>query len=169
MNINITFRHVDATTAIKSKVFDKVAKLQRFLRQPMSARVTLSVEKLEHIVEAQVSAGGVHLEAREKSADMYVTIDKVLAKLERQIRAQKGAAIARSRRGGEAADGEVDGSAIADEGEGGTVEAEPEAAPARRAARKPAGAARAPAKKTTKKASAGRSAKAPRKRAAADD
>ena len=44
MNISITFRHVESTEAIKAHATDKVAKLQKFLRQPMTAKVTLSVE-----------------------------------------------------------------------------------------------------------------------------
>ena len=46
-NISITFRHVDPSDAIKAHAEEKVQKLQRFLRQPMTARVTLSVDKLE--------------------------------------------------------------------------------------------------------------------------
>jgi len=49
MNIAITFRHMDGTDAVKSYAHEKVAKLQKFLRQAMTAQVTLSVEGLEHI------------------------------------------------------------------------------------------------------------------------
>jgi putative sigma-54 modulation protein len=81
-------------------VRDKLAKLQKFLRQPMTAKVTLSIDRLKHIAETRISSGGAHLEAKEASEDMYASIDKVMAKLERQIRGSKGAAQAK-RRGGE--------------------------------------------------------------------
>ena len=52
MNITITFRHMVGTEAVKSYAHEKMAKLQKFLRQAMSAQVTLSVEGLEHVAEA---------------------------------------------------------------------------------------------------------------------
>ena len=56
MRVSITFRHVDPSDAIKQHAEDKVAKLQKFLRQPMTARVTLSIDKLLHAAEVQVSS-----------------------------------------------------------------------------------------------------------------
>jgi putative sigma-54 modulation protein len=100
MNVSITFRHMDPSEAIKRHARDKLAKLQKFLRQPMTAKVTLSIDRLRHVAETRISSGGAHLEAKESSEDMYASIDKVMVKLERQIRGSKGAAQAK-RRGGE--------------------------------------------------------------------
>jgi putative sigma-54 modulation protein len=98
MNISITFRHMEASQAIKSYAADKISKLQKFLRQPMSAKVTLSVDRLKHVAETRISSGGAHLEAKEASEDMYASIDRVIDKLERQIRGTKGAQQAKKRR-----------------------------------------------------------------------
>lgn len=98
MNISITFRHMAPSEAIKSYASEKLGKLQKMLREPLLAKVTLSIDRLEQIAEARVSSGGEHLEAKEGGEDMYASIDKVMSKLERQIRASKGAALA-SRRG----------------------------------------------------------------------
>src|SRR5262245_52475313 len=98
MNISITFRHMEASQAIKAYAADKIAKLQKFLRQPMEAKVTLSLDKLKHVAETRISSGGAHLEAKEASEDMYASIDRVIDKLERQIRGNKGAARAKKRR-----------------------------------------------------------------------
>ena len=97
MNVSITFRHMDASEAIKKHAAAKLSKLQKFLRQPMSAKVTISVDKLKHVAEARVSSGGAHLEAKESSDDMYTSIDRMIDKLDRQIRVTKGAAEARRR------------------------------------------------------------------------
>jgi len=99
MNITITFRHMEGTEAVKSYAHEKTAKLQKFLRQTMSAQVTLSVEGLEHVAEVGISSGGSHFHATERSQDMYASIDMVHDKLERQIRGQKGASMARKRGG----------------------------------------------------------------------
>lgn len=99
MNITVTFRHVDPSSAVRAHAEEKLAKLQKFLRQPMTARVTVSLEKLLHQVEARVSSGGERYEAHEATEDMYASIDKVLDKLERQICGNKGALQAKKRHG----------------------------------------------------------------------
>lgn len=93
MNIAITFRHMAGTDAVKQYAHDKVAKLQKFLRQAMSAQVTLSVEGTEHIADVNISSGSQHFHAKERSQDMYASIDNVIDKLDRQIQANKGANI----------------------------------------------------------------------------
>jgi len=102
MNITITFRHMEGTDAAKRFAQEKVAKLQKFLRQAMTAQVTLSVEGLEHVAEVSIQSGSSHFHASERSQDMYASIDMVLDKLERQIRGAKGAHMAK-KRGGESA------------------------------------------------------------------
>ena len=97
MNINITFRHMVGTDAVKSYAHEKTAKLQKFLRQPMNASVTLSVEGLDHVAEVGISSGSAHFHATERSADMYASIDMVHDKVEAQIRAAKGANISKKR------------------------------------------------------------------------
>lgn len=86
MNISITFRQMEATEAVKSYATEKIAKLQRLLKTPMKASVTLSTQHRAHSAEVDIHAGAEHHHAHETSEDMYATIDKVLDKLERQIR-----------------------------------------------------------------------------------
>jgi putative sigma-54 modulation protein len=95
MNIAITFRHIEPSEAVKKYAQEKIAKLQKFLRQPMQANVTLDLERIEHVVEARISAGGEHYHGKEQSEDMYASIDLVVDKIERQIRSGKGASVAR--------------------------------------------------------------------------
>ena len=95
MNISITFRQMDASEAVRQYATDKLSKLQRFLRRPMTAKVTVSVDRRKHVAEARISSGSEHLEAHEVSDDMYASIDRMTDKLERQIRGVKGTARAR--------------------------------------------------------------------------
>lgn len=99
MNIAITFRHLEPSDSVKQYAHDKVGRLQKFLRQPMKANVTLSLEKLEHVIEVGLTSGSEHFQASEQSEDMYASIDKVIDKLERQIRGSKGASRAKKRSG----------------------------------------------------------------------
>jgi putative sigma-54 modulation protein len=97
MNIAITFRHIEASESVKNYAHEKIAKLQKFLRQPMQANVTLDMERIEHRVEVRISAGSEHYQGSEQSEDMYASIDIVVDKLERQIRSGKGASVAKKR------------------------------------------------------------------------
>lgn len=85
MNIAITFRHMQATDAVKAFATEKVGRLQKFLRQPMKGQVTLSSQNHLHTAEVDVQAGGEHYHAHETREDMYASIDLVVDKLERQI------------------------------------------------------------------------------------
>jgi len=100
MNISITFRQMDPSEAIKSYATAKISKLQKFMQQPMSVKVTLSIQKQLHVAEVQVSSGSRRVEAKESGDEMYACIDKVLDKLERQISGSKGVLVAKKRRTG---------------------------------------------------------------------
>ena len=90
MNISITFRHMDATDAVKGYATEKVARMQRFLRAPMKGQVTLSCQQDRlHSVEVDIHAGHDHFHAHETSEDMYASIDKVTDKIERQVLSAK--------------------------------------------------------------------------------
>ena len=99
MNIAITFRQMNGTDAVKSYAHDKIAKLQKFLRQPMSAHVTLSEQGTSQSCEVHLSSGATHIHGSEQGADMLAAIDLVIDKLEKQIRSHKGAHVARKRHG----------------------------------------------------------------------
>ncbi len=133
MNISITFRHMDSSSAVKAYAGEKVSKLQKFLRLPMTAKVTLSIDKLRHLAEARVSSGGQRFDASESSEDMYASIDMMIDKLERQIRGNKGAKQARTRRGPRPAEPVAAKPATAPKA---AVEAPPKEEPAARPARR---------------------------------
>ncbi len=95
MNISITFRHMDGTEAVKNYAYEKIARLQKFLRQAMTAQVTLSVEGLEHVADVRIQSGSSQFHAVERKNDMYASIDLVLDKLERQVHEQKGQNVAK--------------------------------------------------------------------------
>jgi len=96
--IAVTFRHMNATEAVKGYATDKVARMQRFLRAPMKCQVTLSCQQDRlHKVEVEIHSGPAHFHAHETSEDMYASIDKVSDKIERQIVSAKGLVTAKKK------------------------------------------------------------------------
>ena len=99
MNITTTFRQMSGTESVKSYAKDKVAKLQKFLRQDLRAEVTLSLEGKAHVAEVHLRSGATHIHGSESSDDMYASIDLVVDKLERQIRHINDSRVSRKRSG----------------------------------------------------------------------
>jgi putative sigma-54 modulation protein len=84
--INVTFRHVDPSQALKDYVVEKLGKVQKVVEKSFDANVTLSVEKYRHIAEVYLSAPGITIKAFESTEDLYSAIDLVCDKVERQLK-----------------------------------------------------------------------------------
>ena len=89
MQINITGHHVEVTPALRAYVTEKMQKLGRHFDQVNSISVILNVEKLQQQAEATVKAAGRTIFAAETAMDMYASIDKLVDKLDRQVRRYK--------------------------------------------------------------------------------
>src|SRR4029453_1812150 len=88
---------MDSSEAIKNYASEKIAKLQKYLRSPLESDVTISLERHLHRVDVSVLADGKHYSGHEQSEDMYASIDKVMDKLDRQVRDAKAALVDRKR------------------------------------------------------------------------
>ena len=90
MQVNITFRHLDPTEALKAHVKGRVEHVQRFIDRPSEAHAVLHVENLDHHAEITVKAGRFLLRGTARSPDMYASIDAAADKIERQLKKHKG-------------------------------------------------------------------------------
>lgn len=90
MQVNITFRHLEPTEALKSHVKGRVEHVQRYIDRPSEAHAVLHVENLAHHAEITVKAGRFLLRGSAKSKDMYASIDEAADKIERQLLKHKG-------------------------------------------------------------------------------
>ncbi|WP_347987490.1 ribosome-associated translation inhibitor RaiA [Methylomonas sp. AM2-LC] len=85
MQVSITGHHVDVTDSLKAHVEDKFTKLKRHFDNVVDVHVILTVEKLEQKAEATVQISGAKLFADDVQEDMYVAIDNMVDKLDRQV------------------------------------------------------------------------------------
>jgi len=86
MNIIVTGRHLEITPALRSYAEEKVRKVGKYLYNVTDAVITLSVEKYRHKAEVQLKANGVLIQAEEITGEMYSSIDRVMDKIERQVK-----------------------------------------------------------------------------------
>ncbi|PIP35165.1 MAG: ribosomal subunit interface protein [Desulfobacterales bacterium CG07_land_8_20_14_0_80_52_14] len=118
MQIAVTFKNIDPSENLKNYAGEKLDRLDKYLDNPASAVVVLSVEKHRHIAEISISGDRMNINGREEAGDMYAAIDLTLDKLEKQIKKSKEKI--RERKGKlKSKPKEFSGEAAASESEGG--------------------------------------------------
>ncbi len=85
MNYIISGKNIEVTEGLRSAVYDKLAKLEKYFADGADVQVTFTVEKERQKIEVTIPMKGHIIRAEQVSDDMYVSIDLVLEIIERQI------------------------------------------------------------------------------------
>jgi putative sigma-54 modulation protein len=80
---------MESSDALKTYAEDKLAKVQKYIDEPIVAQVFMTVEKIRHSAEITITAKGITIKASEETNDMYAALDAVVDKIERQLRRYK--------------------------------------------------------------------------------
>lgn len=91
MKLNIRGNKIEITDAIRSYIEEKLRKLDKYFEHPdqISASVVVRMSGIDQIIEVTIPIPKAVLRAEERDKDLYVAIDIVSDKLERQIRKNK--------------------------------------------------------------------------------
>jgi putative sigma-54 modulation protein len=89
MQLNLTGHHVDITPSLREYVDNKMERLERHFDHISHLHVILTINKLEHRAEAKVDVSGNELFADAAEGDMYAAIDRLVDKLDRQVKKHK--------------------------------------------------------------------------------
>lgn len=100
MRYVISGKGIDVTEGLKSAVYEKIGKLERYFTPDTEIHVTLSVEKERQKIEVTIPMKGNIVRAEQVSDDMYVSIDLVEDIIERQLRKYKNKIIDQKQSGG---------------------------------------------------------------------
>ncbi|NLL92548.1 MAG: ribosome-associated translation inhibitor RaiA [Clostridiales bacterium] len=95
MRYIITGRNIEVTEGLKSAVYDKIGKLEKYFMDDTEVHVTFSVEKDRQKIEVTIPLKGGFVRAEEVSSDMYVSIDLVEEVIERQLKKYKNKIVER--------------------------------------------------------------------------
>lgn len=85
MNLHLTGHHLQITPAIRDHVANKLEKITAHFDHVIDINVIMTVEKLQHKVEATVHLSGKDIFCEAREEDMYVAIDHLVNKLDRAI------------------------------------------------------------------------------------
>lgn len=99
MNIIVRGKNIEVTPALREHAERRIGKLEKYLDGMGDAIVTFTVEKDYHRVEVTIPINGMILRGEEATVDMYMSIDMVVDKLEKQIEKYKGKINERRSRG----------------------------------------------------------------------
>lgn len=90
MQFSLTFRHMDATDALKSYTEERLQRIKKYFPDPISCNVVLSANRFNHRVDVTLKLhNGFQVAGHETTENMYSSIDLVAAKIERQVRKYK--------------------------------------------------------------------------------
>lgn len=89
MQLNISGHHLDITKAIRQHSLEKLSKIKHHFDHLININMVLAVEKDVQTAEATIHISGADLFSKAQSNDMYVSIDKMVNKLDAQIRKHK--------------------------------------------------------------------------------
>jgi putative sigma-54 modulation protein len=92
MQLSTTFRHMEASSAVREYAEEKLEKIRKYFhRHLLGAHAVFSVERNHnHTAEFNLTLpNGLGVQARETTEDMYSSIDLAVARIERQVRKWK--------------------------------------------------------------------------------
>jgi putative sigma-54 modulation protein len=92
MQLSTTFRHMDASQAVREYAAEKLEKIRKYFnKDPISAHATFAVERgFHHVADLNITLpSGIVINAKETTEDMYSSIDLAAARIERQVRRWK--------------------------------------------------------------------------------
>jgi len=89
MKLHIVARKIKLTKPIKDFIEAKVGKLYEYINNIVWIQVIITVEKKSHMAEIIVHAGHQTMKASASSDDLYSAIDKMMDKIETQVKKYK--------------------------------------------------------------------------------
>ena len=89
MNIAITTRGYKAPDRLKSYIKEKLKRLDRFTERILNIEAILSYENIDQVVEFQLRLNNKKIVIKEKSDDVFKSIDLAIDSLERKVTKEK--------------------------------------------------------------------------------
>lgn len=89
MNLNISFKQVDSSNALKVYTKEKCETLKKYFNGKISVTWNFSVEKLTKTAHCHLLGNNMDYFGEASSDDFHASIDMVVEKIEKQLRKHK--------------------------------------------------------------------------------
>ena len=84
--VNVTFRHMEPTDALRQYAEKKLGHLGRILKRPAEAHLILEIDKYRQCGEVTFKSGRIAATAAEENTDLYAVIDLLTDKVGHQLK-----------------------------------------------------------------------------------
>jgi putative sigma-54 modulation protein len=89
MYLSITGRHYKIKEPLKEYLNQKMAKIEKYFHSPIEAHLVINMVKSTYLVEITFSVNRTHFYSKTKDEHLHLAIDKLIDKLEVQIKKHK--------------------------------------------------------------------------------
>ncbi|HLW69140.1 MAG TPA: ribosome-associated translation inhibitor RaiA [Candidatus Binataceae bacterium] len=90
ITVEVTFRHMEASAALRLYAERKFAHVAKHLQRPAHIHLILAVDKYRQFGEATLKSGRLAVTAQEETKDLYSVIDLLTAKICGQLESRVG-------------------------------------------------------------------------------
>ena len=89
MQVKVTFKNVEPREEVKRHAEDKIDKINKFVKAPVTVNFIFTKDKIDHVTELNVSEGGAHYTSSVSGSDFFSSIDESVDKVVTQIKKHK--------------------------------------------------------------------------------
>lgn len=89
MKLNISFKHVDPSDALKSVIEEKSESLKKFFDGRITVDWVISKENINRIVHCHLVGNGMNYFGEGSTSDFRASVDQAFDKIETQLRKHK--------------------------------------------------------------------------------
>ena len=89
MQIKISYKHIESSTAIDEITQKKSEKLKKYFHGKLNLNWNFSVEKQNQIAHCHLTGDHIDFYAEATTSSIYASIDQVVSQLDRQVRKNK--------------------------------------------------------------------------------
>jgi len=89
MNINISFKQMDSSDALRTFIYDKSAVLSKYFQGKVSVNWNLCLEKQNCVAHCHLLGNNMDFFGSATTDDFKASIDDALEKIEKQLRKRK--------------------------------------------------------------------------------
>lgn len=86
MDILTTARNTELTPAVREHAEKRLRKLERYVNDLQEVHLVVKREKYRHVAEVTLRANGADIISRDESDDLLTSIDRVVDRVERQVK-----------------------------------------------------------------------------------
>ena len=89
MTLNISFKHMDASDALKAYTKEKTDKLEKYFRGRIAVTWNFTIEKQNRVAHCHLVGNNMDYFGEAATEDFYASVDMAVEKIEKQLRKHK--------------------------------------------------------------------------------